>query len=278
MCRKTIPLWEKEVPFYNPKFGSFKPELVDYNIKDGKKHSCVIVIPGGGYSGRAEDHEGRAICRELNKLGIAAFILRYRVSPYMHPCMETDLRRAIRLVRFNSESWNIKSDKIGILGFSAGGHLACMGGLRFAADEKKTDEIDAVSARPDNVCSCYAVASLDRAITHSGTRTCLLGEDASDETAALYSSENIVPDDAPPFFIWHTEEDKGVDFKNSMRLACALADKKIPFELNIFPWGDHGLGLAKNIPITCSWWSRYAEWLEQFGFLDYQNIMKEVSL
>jgi len=266
MCRKTIPLWSGEVPFYNADYGDFKPEIVDYRIDDNKKHSCVIVIPGGGYSGRAEDHEGKAICRQLNKLGISAFILRYRVAPYRHPCMETDLRRAVRLVRFNADKWNIKPGKIGILGFSAGGHLACMGGLRFSAGNENADEIDLVSARPDNVCSCYAVASLDSAITHSGTRTCLLGENAPDETAALYSSENIVPDDAPPFFIWHTQEDKSVDFKNSMRLALALADKNIPFELNIFPYGNHGLGLAEQTPLACSWWSRYAEWLNNFGF------------
>lgn len=268
MKNKTFPLWENDVPFYNEEFGDFKPELVDYNLNDGKRHPCFIVIPGGAYAMRAEDHEGGVICKEFNKLNISAFMLRYRVHPYSKPCQETDLRRAIRLVRYNAEKLNIDPEKIGILGFSAGGHLACMGGLRFNCGEDLIkDDIDSVSARPDAVCSCYAVASLDGEITHWGTRNNFLGDDAqNDEIAKKYSSENIVPDNAPPFFIWHTEEDKSVSFKNSMRLAIALSEKNIPFELNIFPYGNHGLGLAEDTPLARSWRTRFSAWLKEFGF------------
>ncbi len=268
MKNKTIPLWEKDVPFYNADFGDFKPELVEYNLNDGKCHPCFIVIPGGGYAMRSEEHEGIAVCREFNKLGISAYMLRYRVHPYSKPCQETDLRRAIRLIRYNAEKLNINPDKIGVLGFSAGGHLACMGGLRFDCREDEIkDDIDSVSARPDAVCSCYAVASLDNEITHRETRSNFLGIDAgNDETAKKYSSENIVPDNAPPFFIWHTQEDMSVDFKNSMRLALALSEKKTPFELNVFPYGNHGLGLAGDTPLACSWMTRFSAWLKEFGF------------
>lgn len=268
MKNKTVPLWEDNVPFYNKEYGDFKPGLVSYNLDDGKCHSCIIVIPGGAYAMRSEDNEGDAVCKELNKLGISAFMLRYRVYPYSKPCQETDLRRAIRLIRFNADKLNINPDKIGILGFSAGGHLACMGGLRFNCGEDEIrDEADRESARPDAVCSCYAVASLDGEITHSATRSNFLGDLAYDDAQAeKYSSENIVPDDAPPFFIWHTEEDKSVDFKNSMRLAVALSEKNIPFELNIFPYGGHGLGLAGDTPLACSWMTRFSAWLNQFGF------------
>lgn len=261
-----IKLWENGTPLYNPEYGQEEPHLVSYVLENGKSDNpCVIVLPGGAYAGLAYDHEGKQICEMLNQNGYSAFYLMYRVTPYKHPCMEYDAKRAIRLVRYNAEKLGIAPDKIGIMGFSAGGHLTCMAGLRFDYGLTDGDEIDKVSSRPDSVAPCYAVASLDKAITHMGTRNNLLGEDCSDELAAVFSSENIVPDDAPPFFIYHTAEDNAVPMENSLRLAKALVDKKIPCSLHVFPYGDHGLGLAKDYPLTRDWSELLIKWLNHIN-------------
>lgn len=255
-------LWdEKDVPLFNPAYKQKIPTLTAYPVESKKKVPCVIVFPGGGYVGLADDHEGKQICELLNENGFYAFIFRYRLSPYHFPVQELDAKRAVRYVRANADKFGIDPHKIGIIGFSAGGHLVCMTGLRFDDGLDDGDEIDRVSSRPDNVCACYAVASLDKEITHLGTRKVVLGDTDNDELAEKYTSDKIVPDDAPPFFIWHTAEDRGVDVRNSLRLATAFAEKKMPFELHVFPHGAHGLGLAKSTPLACDWSDLYIKWL-----------------
>lgn len=259
---KEYNLWnESEVPYFDGTVDQPVPKLTSYTL-DGRNGSpCVIVCPGGAYAGLADDHEGHQICRFLNEHGFAAFILTYRVKPYCFPCQELDVKRAVRFVRANAEKFGIAPDKIGIIGFSAGGHLACTAGLRFDYGNSDGDEIDRVSSRPDTVCACYPVASLSRDITHYGTRENLLGDYENDELAEKLSCENIVPDDVPPFFIWHTAEDGAVDVRCSLRLANALAEKKKPFELHVFPFGEHGLGLAPNTPLANQWGELYINWL-----------------
>lgn len=265
--KKEIKLWENGAPYYKPEYGQKEPYIVEYTLDNGKKDNpCVIVIPGGGYGCVCDDHEGRKICEMLNENGFSAFILEYRITPYCHPVMEEDAKRAIRLVRFNAEKFGIAPDKIGVIGFSAGGHLCCMAGLRYDYGRNDGDEIDSVSSRPDAVAPSYAVASFNKEITHMGTRENCLGPDGDEELAYALSSENIVPDDAPPFFIWHTAQDGGVDPENSLRLASALIRKNIPCELHIFPYGPHGIGLGEDTPLACEWPSLYVKWLRHhFG-------------
>lgn len=264
--RKVYNLWNDTPPYFNRAYGEFVPSLTDWNLDNNKINSCVIVVPGGGYSSRSEEYEGSKICEFLNANGIAAFVLNYRISPYKHPCMEEDIKRAVRFVRFHSAEWNIDSSKISVIGFSAGGHLCCMSGLRFDYGKTDGDEIDRISSRPDLAAVCYPVASLDRKITHTDTRDCLLGENADDSTADSLSPEKIVPDDAPPFFIWHTQADDGVNYECSMRFALALGAKKIPYSLHIFPFGCHGLNLAENEPMANMWPQLYLDWLRYYGF------------
>ncbi len=261
---EKIKLWENGTPLFKPEYGQEEPYIMTYLLDNGKKDNpCVIVIPGGGYSCVCCDHEGDKICRFLNEHGYSAFYLMYRVEPYHFPCMELDAKRAIRFVRYNAEKFGIDPHRIGITGFSAGGHLTCMAGLRFDYGMEDGDEIDRVSSRPDTAAPCYAVASLDKKIAHEGTRNNFLGEDNSDERAFMFSSENIVPDDAPPFFMFHTAEDQAVPVECSLRLAGALSDKKIPFALHVFPYGPHGVGLGTDTPLANDWPLLYVKWMDE---------------
>ncbi len=262
---RTYNLWEHgKVPFFDGTIDRKEPFLTEYPVED-KNAPCVIVIPGGAYAFVSIQNEGVEICEFLNKNNIHAFYLTYRVAPYHHPCMELDAKRAVRFVRYNAEKFGINPDRIGVMGFSAGGHLACMSGLRFDYGVADGDEIDKISSRPDSVCPCYAVASLNRNITHYDTRKNLLGDYENDELAAELTSENLVKDDTPPFFIWHTAADNAVNVRCSLTLADALAQKKIPFALHIFPYGDHGLGTAENTKLAKEWMKMYVEWLGTIG-------------
>ncbi len=261
---KKIYLWEKDVPYFEKKYKQKEPSIVEYFIKDGKKHPCVLVLPGGAYSFVSIKSEGKDICKALNSYGISAAYLNYRVAPYKHPVMETDAKRAMRLLRYNADKWGISEDKISVMGFSAGGHLACMTGLRYDEDNGEGDEIDSISARPLTVAPCYAVSSLDPEITHLDTLHNLLGDIPDEEMIKALSSENIIKENTPPFFIWHTEEDTCVKPINSGRLAKALENAGISHELHIFPYGIHGLGTAKKTPYAKEWIPMYVKWLSEF--------------
>lgn len=266
IMKNKIYLWENDVPYFNPEFNQEPPSITEYFLDNGKKNSCVLVIPGGGYGFVCIDHEGDAICRYLNDNGISAAYLNYRIAPYKHPCMEEDVKRAIRLIRYNAEKWGIAPDKIGTMGFSAGGHLTCMSALRFDYGKSDGDEIDKVSSRPDASAPCYAVASLNLEITHHGTLYNLLGENLDEDMIKLLSSENIVREDTPPVFLWHTAQDKAVNPECSLRFASSLIKAQIPCELHIFPWGNHGLGLANNVACAKQWPALFVNWLKELGF------------
>ena len=262
--QKKLPLWRSKnsIPLWDDGFGQDVPALVPYLLQDGKPRPCVLVFPGGGYQVRCEDYEGTEICEALNDAGFHACMVQYRVNPYRHPCMEIDARRAIRTVRFHAKEWHIDPAAIGVLGFSAGGHLACMAGLRFDAADPQTDEIDLVSARPNSVCACYAVTLL------AGDHVCrtmpenTVGAPADPALCEALSAPRIARADAPPFFIWHTAADETVPPANALALAGALIARKVPCELHIFPYGRHGLGLAKDTPTADAWFGLYVNWLK----------------
>ena len=262
---QKIKLWQEgETPLFRPEYGQEEPYIVPYLLKNGcTDNACTLVIPGGGYGCVCTDHEGEKICEFLNEQGISAFYLMYRVHPYCHPCMELDAKRAIRYIRFHAADYGIDPGKIGVMGFSAGGHLTDMVSLRFDYGQADGDEIDRVSCRPDTAAPCYAVSSLDPAITHMGTRVNLLGDCASPEIAARFSSENIIPEDAPPFFLFHTAEDTCVNPECSLRFASALIEHHIPVELHIFPFGAHGIGLGTQTPLADCWPGLYVRWLKK---------------
>lgn len=238
-----------------------KPELEEFVINDGKKHSCFLILPGGGYD-HLSDHEGANVAKKLNEQGISAFVLYYRIAPYSHPIYLWDAKRAMRYIRYNAGKYNIDENRIGIMGFSAGGHLACITAENYDGFEyEPVDEADGVSARPDALCMCYPVVSVSREISHARSGENLCGD--SDELKEKLSGEKAVRDDMPPTFIWHTFEDKSVDCRNSLEMGMAMKEKGCPFEMHIFPEGKHGLDLAEGIEGTEQWFGLFSNWIKR---------------
>lgn len=263
---KSINLWENGAPFFKEEFGQEQPSLTPYLTDSKETRGCVIVIPGGGYAMRAVDHEGTQIAKMINEAGINAFVLNYRYAPYRHPVELGDALRAIRWVRFHAQKYNINPNKIGILGFSAGGHLTVSASEHFDYGIENGDPIDKVSSRPDAAVYCYAVCSLEKPFSHFGSRDNLLGKDFDPKLAKSLSGEESVREDMPPAFFWHTFEDEAVPVENSLAMAMAMRKKKIPVEMHIFPEGKHGLGLAPEIPHTAQWATLLKKWLLKYGF------------
>lgn len=259
---ESIPLWEGKAPFYNPDYcGGEIPRITPYIIPSDKPLGCVIVLPGGGYAIRAP-HEGEPIARMLNAAGYNAFVCDYRVSPYRHPVPLCDANRAVRFVRYNAEKFGCDPGKIGILGFSAGGHLAvsaCEHYDNIIVDQGYTpDEIDQVSARPDAGIFCYAVVSLGQ-FTHVGSMNNLTGGDM--ELARKLSGEVSARPDMPPAFLWHTFDDEAVPVENALNLVARMHELKVPCELHVYPKGRHGLGLAEGDPSVSQWSGQLVNWL-----------------
>lgn len=264
---KKINLWDGEIPFFNEEYNTVEnlnaPVITAYTIDDEKPHPCVVIVPGGGYTHRAE-HEGEPIAKWLNERGISAFVVNYRVEPYSYPAPVVDVKRALKYVRFYSDKFNINPDKIGIMGFSAGAHVACLATEYFDEEEfPPIDEIDKTSAKPAACILCYPVITMSDEFCHQGSK-----ERIACENSALYeklSCEKHVRDDMPPVFIWHTFEDKSVPVRNSLEMALALNNKGIPFELHIYPKGRHGLGIVKcaDVEGTNKWTESFENWLER---------------
>jgi acetyl esterase/lipase len=282
-ARETIPLWPGGVPGAqgsdpNRDVPTLTIWLPRPEIATG---SAVVVCPGGGYAMLAMDHEGKQIAEWLNSLGIAAFVLKYRLGPrYHHPAMLQDAGRAIRLVRANAPRWKLDPHRIAILGFSAGGHLASTAGTHFDAGKPDADDpIERVSSRPDRMILVYPVIALATPYGHRGSLKNLLGENPSRELVESLSNERQVTKDTPPTFLAHTNADKGVPAENSLLFALALRKAGVPVELHLFERGPHGLGLGDGIaqfkvPPEPSFkaWPRLCEtWLKNQGFLDRKS-------
>lgn len=259
-------LWEENTPGLAP--GDSPPTLEPYIIDAplGRSTAAVIVCPGGGYARRA-DHEGRPVAQWLNSLGISAFVLHYRVAPYRHPYPLLDAKRAIRLVRHRASQWNIDPHRIGVLGFSAGGHLAATLATHFdGGDPMAADPIERQSSGPDLAILCYPVITLRGPFAHQGSARNLLGEAPDPSLLAALSCDTQVSPETPPAFLWHTADDATVPVENSLTFAGALSRHGVPFALHVFPHGRHGLGLAHEEPDVAQWTALLATWLRSRGF------------
>ncbi len=231
--------------------------------------AAVVVCPGGGYGHLAVNHEGEDVARWLNELGVAAFVLKYRLAPkYHHPAPLTDAQRAVRWVRSRAGQYGLDVARIGVMGFSAGGHLASTIATHFDQGQPQApDPIDQVSCRPDFAILCYPVITMDGDVAHAGSRTNLLGEMPHPALVQLLSNDLQVTPETPPTFLFHTNEDEGVLPENSVRFYLALRKAKVPSELHIYEKGPHGVGLAPMDPVLASWPARCAAWLEGRGVL-----------
>jgi acetyl esterase/lipase len=266
----TIPLWPNGAPGAlgtddsdNPTLTIFLPSEKPVGV------TGVIVCPGGGYQNLANNHEGRQVANWLNSLGIAAFVLKYRLGPrYHHPIELGDAQRAIRMVRSDAAKYGVARDRIGILGFSAGGHLASTAGTHFDAGKSSDpDPIERVSSRPDFLVLGYPVISFTTPYTHQGSRKNLLGDNPDPKLVENLSNELQVTPRTPPTFLFHTNEDKGVPAENSVLFYLALRKAGVPAELHIFEKGPHGVGLALADPALSMWPPLLANWFRVRGLL-----------
>jgi acetyl esterase/lipase len=267
----SFPLWPEGAPGALGREDKDIPTLTAYMPDPAKAtRASIVICPGGGYGGLAA-HEGDHYARFLNEYGIAGFVLKYRLGPggYHHPAMLQDAARAVRTVRANAGEWKLDPKHIGIMGSSAGGHLAST--LLTHYDAGKSDAADPIerqSSRPDLGILCYAVISMGP-MGHGGSRDNLLGKDPSPELIRELSNELHVTKDTPPCFIWHTFEDKGVRLENSLQFVAALQKANVPFDFHVYQKGGHGMGLG-----TTQWnpekrhpWTRDCiYWLQVQGF------------
>lgn len=277
---ETLPLWPSKVPFAKGNDPKLDDPTVDIWLPDASKAtgSAVVVCPGGGYAILAANHEGKQVAEWLNSIGVAAFVLKYRLGPrYHHPAMLTDAARAIRLVRSNASKWGVDPKRVAIMGFSAGGHLAATAGTHFDAGQGDAeDPVDRFSSRPDRLILVYPVISLAASFGHKGSLRNLLGENPNPELVRSLSNETQVTTGTPPTFLAHTNADTGVPAENSIMFALALRKAKVPVELHVFEKGPHGLGLGAGsvehrVPGEPSFavWPQLCEtWLKNQGFLD----------
>jgi acetyl esterase/lipase len=269
--REFVLLWPDGAPLAVGDGPEDKPKLTLYRVPpDRASRTAVVVCPGGSYRSLASDHEGKQVAEWLNTLGVSAFVLQYRVGPrYRHPAPAEDARRAIRLVRARAAEWGIDPTRIGIMGFSAGGHLASTTGTRF--DQGKHGEADAVDrmgSRPDFMILAYPVISLEAPFAHAGSRQNLLGDPPAPAPLEELSSETHVTEHTPPTFLFHTADDPSVPVENSLTFASALHTAGVPVELHVFPKGPHGVGLAPHDPVLSQWPKLCANWLKAMGHLD----------
>jgi len=229
---------------------------------------AVVICPGGGYRILAYDWEGSDIAKWLNSKGIAAIVLKYRLpvsksNIINHKSPLLDAQRAIRLARYHAVEWNIEKDKIGIMGFSAGGHLASTAGTHFDSGRKNAiDPVDSLSSRPDFMILLYPVITFSKPFMHKGSRNALLGENPDPTLIEYYSNELQVKADTPPTFIVHAGDDKSVPIENSLVFYQSLNDNDIPAELHIYPEGGHGFSLAIGKGYLETWTDRCIDWLK----------------
>lgn len=243
---ETIRLWEGDAPGAKGKEEKDIPTLTIF--RPAKPNGASIVLtPGGGYH-HVSMSEGIGNALYLNKFGITAFVLKYRISPdYQHPAMLQDVSRAIRLVRYNAEKWNLDPNRIGVMGGSAGGHLSCMAAVHWdQADDKILDPIDKLSSRPDVAILCYAVVTMmgnefvKGEFADMESKDCLLGKEPSEGLCAFMSGELQVTKDTPPCFVWNTLEDDDVAVENGLDFVYALRKHGVPFAFHVYEKGGHG--------------------------------------
>lgn len=275
----TLPLWADGAPGALGREPADVPSVTVYRPAPAKSTGAAVVIcPGGGYAFLADDHEGKQVADWLNSLGVTGVVLKYRIAPrYHHPAPIQDAQRAIRTVRAHAADWGVDPGRVGIIGFSAGGHLASTAGTHFDKGHPDSpDPVERQSCRPDLLILAYPVIALATEYGHTGSLRNLLGENPARELVESLSNEKRVSRETPPTFLVHTNEDSGVVPENSLLFALALRRQGVPLELHIFEAGQHGLGLGVGAPehnvkpneAFKAWPPLCATWLKLHGFLD----------
>lgn len=279
-AQEVIELWPEGVPGLR---ADASPERMENNRvsnvhvpsltvfpapADKATGAAVIICPGGGYVRLSMENEGTSAARWFNSIGVTAFVLRYRMVEYGHPAPLRDALRAVRLVRSRAADFAVQPDRIGMIGFSAGGHLAASAGTLFDGAEGRTGAaLDAVSGRPDFLLLMYPVITMETPHTHRGSRDALLGREATPDLIQSMSLHTRVTKETPPTFLVHTQEDRGVPADNSILFYQALTAAGVPAELHIFEKGPHGFGMRSDLGPTSRWIDRAEDWMRARGLL-----------
>lgn len=272
---EPIRLWTGDAPGALGQADHDIPTITPYlPVADRASGTAIVVCPGGGYGGLAP-HEGEGYAKWLADNGVSAFVLKYRLGSkgYRHPVMLGDVSRAIRLVRSRAAEWKLDPKRIGVMGSSAGGHLASTAVTHF--DAGKADSADAVdrqSSRPDFGVLCYAVISMEDGVTHGGSKANLLGKEPDPKLVELLSNEKQVTKNTPPCFVWSTQEDKAVPVTNSLRFVAALQQNGVAYDFHVYQKGPHGIGLSEGkngaAPGEVHPWAKdLLLWMRQNGWL-----------
>jgi acetyl esterase/lipase len=264
----TFPLWpDGTVPGALGTEAADIPSITVFPPSRANNGAAVVVCPGGGY-GHLAAHEGEPVARWLNEHGATGIVLKYRLGPrYKHPAMLHDVSRAIRTVRHRAGEWGIDPKRVGVLGFSAGGHLASTVSTHFdAGSPHAADPIERQSSRPAVSILIYPVISLDQPWAHAGSRRNLLGDLPNSTLVASLSNDRAVTRDTPPTFLVHSTDDKAVPIQNSLHYALALTTAGVPFGMQVYSHGGHGYGMGKDDPVLSAWPRECAAWLKQRGF------------
>jgi acetyl esterase/lipase len=276
---QVIPLWDRQAPGAVGDSAADKPSMTVY--KAAKPNGAAIVIcPGGGYGFLADDHEGKQVAEFMNGLGVTAFVLKYRIvqkdrpGPLEHAPLQ-DAQRAIRTVRFMAKDLGIDPNRVGVMGFSAGGHLASTAATHFDNGLLKDgDMIDKMGCRPDFAILAYPVISMEDGVTHGGSRTNLLGAKPDAKLIEHFSNDKQVTKETPQTFIFHTSADTAVLPENATRFYLACKKAGVPVELHLYEKGKHGVGLGRDPKWTggetsvATWPDRLAEWMKSRGLLE----------
>jgi len=265
-----MPLWTGTAPGALGSEDTDVPSITAYlprNTPAGM--TAVIILPGGGYRNLALNHEGRQVANFLNAAGVAAFVLKYRLGPrYHHPIEMGDAQRAVRMVRSNAGAWHIDAARIGVVGFSAGGHLAATVSTHFdAGNAASADAVDRAGSRPDFAILAYPVISMTEPWTHQGSKDNLLGPNAPSDLARSMSADLAVTPQTPPTFLFQTNADTTVPAENAVHYYLALRKAGVAAEMHIFQNGPHGLGLALDDPAIGQWPTLLLNWLRGRGLV-----------
>jgi acetyl esterase/lipase len=283
---QEIPLYDQNIPNSHPAkiqertettpdaqlfvYGITKPTLTAF-LPPAKtaNRTAVIICPGGGYEFVSASHEGSDVAKKLNEIGVAAFVLKYRIpADESMPKKEIgplqDAQRAIQIVRQNASKWNVNVNRVGMMGFSAGGHLASTAGTHFM---KATIDNHDTSLRPDFLILVYPVISFSNSIAHLGSRANLIGKNPSPQNIQEYSNELQVTAQTPPSFLIHAQDDDVVKVENSILFFEALNRNHVPAEMHIYTKGGHGFGLH-NPTTKDEWFDRLKNWLAANGWCD----------
>jgi acetyl esterase/lipase len=275
----TIPLWDGKAPHAVGDSAADKPSVAVFPApKDQANGAAVVICPGGGYGFLADDHEGKQVAEYFNGLGVTAFVLKYRIVTKdrpgpLHPAPLEDAQRAIRLARARAKEFGIDPHRVGLMGFSAGGHLVSTAGTHFDAGKADGDAVDKHSCRPDFLILAYPVITMEPGVTHMGSRNNLLGPKPDPKLVESYSNERQVSKDTPPTFIFQTSADTAVVPENAIRFYTALKKAGVPAELHVYEKGRHGVGLGRDPKWTggetsvATWPDRLTDWLKSRGVL-----------